>query len=289
MKTTLLIVVVTGVILAMVNGSAGAAPLESSTFTEVIREVNILPATSDTTVPAHVNDVLKAPDRVRTGPMSRAELTAPDQTITRVGANTIFSFDGKNRTLNLDQGSLLFHAPKGIGGGIIKSGGAAAAVLGTTMIVVATQKTEDGHSGGFKVILLEGHGQVTLPDGRSVKLRAGQLVFVLPGKDGFSAIYYFNLEKLTASSLLVNGFPDLLSSLPLIEKAIEQQQDALAFGNLSDTGLPLFNFTYLPGGPGSLMDPNLAHTSITTQYPQPGGNLQPGLPPQPPRPPNSPP
>jgi hypothetical protein len=267
MKTILLIRVVTGVLAALVAGSAGAAPLESSTFTEVIREVNILPATSDTTVPAHLNDVLKAPDRVRTGPMSRAELTAPDQTITRVGANTIFSFDGKNRTLNLDQGSLLFHAPKGIGGGIIKSGGAAAAVLGTTLIVVATP------TGGFKVLLLEGHGLVTLPDGRSIKLPAGELVFVLPGKAGFSPRYYFNLEKLAASSLLVNGFPDGLSSLPLIKKAIAQQQDALAFGNLADPGQPLYNFGYLPGGPGSATDPTLAHTSVTTQFPQAVGSV----------------
>ena len=266
MKTTLLISLITGVLTALVAGSAGAAPLESSTFTEVIRDVNILPATSDSTVPAHLNDVLKAPDRVRTGPMSRAELTAPDQTITRVGANTIFSFNGKNRTLNLEQGSLLFHAPKGIGGGIIKSGGAAAAVLGTTMIVVATP------TGGFKVLFLEGHGLVTLPGGQSLKLRAGELVFVLPGKAGFSPRYYFNLEKLAASSGLLNGFPDELSSLPLINKAIARQQDALAFGNLSDTVQPLYYFGYLPGGPGSFADPTLAHTSITTQLPLPVGN-----------------
>ena len=289
MKTTLLIGLVTGALIALPAGRAGAAPLTSSTFTEVIREVNILPAAGDATVPAHVHDVLKAPDRVRTGPMSRAELTAPDQTITRVGANTIFSFDGKNRTLNLDQGSLLFHAPKGIGGGIIKSGGAAAAVLGTTIIVVATQPTENGRPGGFKVILLEGRGRVTLPDGRSVKLQAGQLVFVLPGQRGFSPLYYFNLAKLTSSSLLVNGFPDVLSSLPQVEKAIAHQQDALAFGNLSDNLQPWYNFTWLPGSPGSLGAAGQAHTSVTTQYPQPAGPLTPGEPPKPPRPPNLPP
>jgi hypothetical protein len=278
MKTTLLIGVLTGVLAGLAAGLAGAAPLDSSIFTEVIRDVNILPAASDTTVPAHLNDVLKAPDRVRTGPMSRAELTAPDQTITRVGANTIFSFDGKNRALNLDQGSLLFHSPKGIGGGIIRSGGAAAAVLGTTIIVVATP------TGGFKVILLEGHGLVTLPDGRSVKLGAGQLVFVLPGKGGFSPLFYFNLAKLTSTSLLVNGFPDVISSLPLIEKAIVQQQAALTFGNLSDNGKPLYNYSFLPGGPGSSSDPSTLHTGSTTQNPLPVGPVTPGLPPQPPHP-----
>ncbi len=283
MKTTLLIRVVTGMILASLAGPVGAVPLDSSTFTEVIREVNILPAAGENTQPAHVNDILKAPDRVRTGPQSRAELTAPDQTITRVGANTIFSFDGKNRTLNLEQGSLLFHAPKGMGGGIIKSGGAAAAVLGTTIIVVATP------TGGFKVLFLEGHGRVTLPDGRSVKLQAGQLIFVQPGKAGFSPVYYFNLAKLTSTSLLVNGFPDVISSLPLIEKAIARQEAALAYGNLSDTGQPIYNFGLLPGGPGSFTDPTLAHTSVTTQYPLPPGNSPTGEPTTLPRPPNLPP
>jgi hypothetical protein len=260
MKTTLLIRLVTGVTTAWLAGIAEAGPLESATFTEVIREVNVLPATSDTTTPAHVNDVLKAPDRVRTGPMSRAELTAPDQTITRVGANTIFSFDGKNRTLNLEQGSLLFHAPKGMGGGIIRSGGAAAAVLGTTLIVVATP------TGGFKVIFLEGKGFVTRPDGRSVKLRAGQLVFVLPGKQGFSPVLYFDLAKLTSTSLLVKGFPDVISSLPLIEKAIERQEAAMTFGSLGSIQQTGNGTSILPGG--SLSDPSQAHTSVTTQYPQ---------------------
>ena len=279
MKTTLLIGAFTGLHLANLDAPIMAAPLASSTFTEIIRDVNILPGTGDTTVPAHVNDVLQAPARVRTGPQSRAELTAPDQTITRVGANTVFSFEGGNRSLNLEQGSLLFHAPKGIGGGIIKSGGAAAAVLGTTIIVVATP------TGGFKVLFLEGHGLVTLPGGESMKLKAGELVFVLPGQAGFSPRYYFNLEKLVASSQLLNGFPDLLSSLPLIKKAVAQQQDALAFGNLSDTGQPLYHFNGIPGSPGSLTDPTLAHTSVTTQNPQPTTDPNREKPPQQPYPP----
>ncbi len=132
--------------------SGAAAPLTESTFTEIIHDVNTL-STAGAAAPAKVSDVLKAPDRVRTGPESRAELTAPDRTITRVGANTVFSYADNGRTLNLEQGNVLFHAPKGLGGGTIKSGGAAAAVLGTTIIVSATP------NGGFKVILLEGRGR----------------------------------------------------------------------------------------------------------------------------------
>src|SRR2546423_6120380 len=140
---------------------AYAAPLTESTVTEIIKEVNLLPAGAAAS-PAKLKDVVKAPDRVRTGAESRTELTAPDDTITRIGANTVFSFEAKDRVLNLEKGSLLFHSPKGAGGGTIKSGGASAAVLGTTLMVVATT------NGGFKVIVLEGQGRVTLPNGRRV-------------------------------------------------------------------------------------------------------------------------
>ncbi len=157
MKTNLLICAA----VALVNFSAAAAPLTESTFTEIIRDVNTL-TTAGNPAAAKVNDVLKAPDRVRTGPESRAELTAADNTLTRVGANTVFSFSDSGRTLNLEQGSLLFHSPKGKGGGTIKSGGVSAAVLGTTLMVSATT------DGGFKVILLEGKGSVTLANGKSV-------------------------------------------------------------------------------------------------------------------------
>lgn len=236
MKTTILIVVWSaGWVL-----SAGALPLATSTFTEVIKEVNTLSAADSTAAPAQVNEVLKAPDRVRTGPDSRAELTAPDQTITRVGANTVFSFEDNGRTLNLEQGNLLFHAPKGLGGGAIKSAGAAAAVLGTTLIVSATA------DGGFKVILLEGKGVVTLPNGQSVKLKAGQLVYVLPGGQGLSAVLNINLAKLVAGSQLVNGFPDELSSLSLIQLAIRRQQAQIASGGASDTGVPADIYIQIP-------------------------------------------
>src|SRR3954471_3718135 len=126
--------------------STFAAPLTESTFTEIVKDVNVVAATTQTAQPATVKELVKAPDLVRTGPASRAELTAADQTITRVGANTVFSFEPAGRNLNLQQGSVLFHSPTGKGGGSIRSGGASAAVLGSTLIVAATD------NGGFKVI-----------------------------------------------------------------------------------------------------------------------------------------
>jgi len=233
-----------------------AAPLTESTFTEIVNEVNALSA-AGAAAPAKVNDVLKAPQRVRTGPQSRAELIALDNTITRVGANTIFSYADSGRTLNLEQGSLLFHAPKGLGGGTIKSGGAAAAVLGTTVMTSSTPE------GGLKVILLEGKGQVTLPNGKSVILTAGQEVFVLPGGTAFSPVFSINLDKLVGGSLLVKGFSHELSSMPLILVAIQDQNSKLKSGANSDTGQPpeFFLPPPAPGNGQNVLDPATTQTA----------------------------
>ena len=209
-----------------------AASLTESTFTEVVNNVKVVSGADKTTTPAKANDLFKSPDLVRTGAGSRAEMTAPDQTITRVGANTVFSFEPAGRNLNLEQGNILFHSPAGKGGGTIKSAGAVAAVLGTTLTVSATT------GGGFKVILLEGKGSVTLPSGQSVTLNAGQLVFVLPGQKGFSEVLTINLAKLVGGSQLVNGFAHTLPSWPLIAAAIDEQNSQLADGDAQDTGKP---------------------------------------------------
>jgi hypothetical protein len=220
--------------------SLGASPLTESTFTEVVNDVNVIGAATKTAAPAQLNALFKAPDLVRTGTASRAELTALDQTITRVGANTVFSFEPAERNLRLEQGSLLFHSPAGKGGGTIKTGGATAAVLGTTIIVVATS------DGGFKFIVLEGKGKATLPNGKSIKLKAGQLVFVLPGGKDFSRKLDINLGKLVDGSLLVNGFAHPLASLRKIRDAINTQNKDLAAGRARDTGISAEEFASRP-------------------------------------------
>src|SRR6202165_113508 len=113
--------------------SSRAIDLKQSRFTQVVNDVQIISAADKSSRAATMNDLFKVPDILRTGPNSRAELVADDQTITRVGANTVFSFDPANRTIDLQKGSLLFHSPKGRGGGTVRTGSATASVLGTTI------------------------------------------------------------------------------------------------------------------------------------------------------------
>ena len=257
--------------LAAVSCTAiSAAPLTQSTFTDIIHTVDVLPGPSQNATPAQLNEVVKAPELVRTGPASRAELTAPDQTLTRIGANTVFSFAPSGREINLEQGSVLFHSPSGRGGGTIRSGGASAAVTGTTLIVVATPVVYPGAKNGFKVILLEGKGKVQLPSGHSHVLHAGELIYILPGQDNFGPVLLINLAKLVNGSALVNGFQHPLPSIGLIDLAIQHQLNGLKNGTLTDTGTTADQFASNPpqvgNGPQSFPnngDPNIFQIGIS--------------------------
>lgn len=225
-------------ILAVVTATFGwAAPasLKDSKFTQVIKDVQVVSRATQSAMPAKVADAFKAPDLIRTGPESLAELVAADKTITRVGANTVFSFEPAGRAMNLEQGSVLFHSPKGKGGGTIRTKGASAAVLGTTIVVTATV------GGGFKAIVLEGRGQITLPNGSFRILQAGQVTFVLPGSQRFGPQLNINLQKLVENSRLVQGFEQELPSKPVIQAAIERQVALIVSGAAEDTRLLVGN------------------------------------------------
>src|SRR5215469_2420051 len=177
-----------------------AIDLKQSKFTQVVNDVQIISAADQKEKSAAINDIFSMPDILRTGAASRAELVAEDQTVTRVGANTVFSFDPANRTIDLKQGSLLFHSPHGKGGGTIHTGSATASVLGTTLIVVTTP------NGGLKVIALEGQVEVKFPNALKQKLNPGQMTYVLPGANQLAPVVNFRLDELTRTSLLIKGF-----------------------------------------------------------------------------------
>jgi hypothetical protein len=190
--------------------------LKQAKFTQVVNDVKVLSAANRSARRAAVNVLFKMPDVLHTGRASRAELVAPDTTVTRVGANTIFSFDTANRTIDLQQGSLLFHSPHGLGGGTIRTSSVIAAVLGTTLIVSVAP------DGTVKVLDLEGQVEVRLKNGHREILESGQMILVQPdGRHSSTAV--FDLSGEARSSSLVTGFSQPLPSLPLINEQIAIQ------------------------------------------------------------------
>ncbi len=192
-------------------------PFTRATVTKVVNDVKIVDAKSLEQSPAQVDLTFEAPDLMATARRSRAELLAPDGTITRVGSNTIFAFDPEQRIIDLKTGSLLFHSPEGKGGGTIRTSEASASVLGTTIMASATS------NGGFKLIVLEGVAEIVYPDGTVDVLEAGQVTFITPGDGQRAPILNLNLEELVATSQLVNGFEEPLASYAQIDVEARRQ------------------------------------------------------------------
>src|SRR5437016_12340714 len=75
-----------------------AAQRKEGRVTQVVRDVKVL-APHVAARPAQLNDNVTDGSAVHTGADSRAELTFADLTISRVGANSIFSFDQNGRNV----------------------------------------------------------------------------------------------------------------------------------------------------------------------------------------------
>ncbi len=209
--------------------------LKQAKFTQVVNNVEVISAADKFSRNASVSDTFQMPDVLHTGPGSRAELAAADGTITRVGANTVFSYDTANRTIDLQQGSLLFHSPHGKGGGTIRTGSATASVIGTTIIVTCTP------NGGFKLLDLEGETEVRFLNGLKQHLEPGQMTFILPGGTQPSPIIIFRLDTQSKGSLLLNGFDHPLPSIARIDAEITQQLLEILNNRVGDTGLLVGN------------------------------------------------
>src|SRR3954447_21296283 len=91
--------------------AASAADLKEAKVTQVIQDVKLLGGRQAIRA-ASINDAVRQGDAVRTGQESRAELTFSDLTITRLGANTVFSFNEAGREVTLDSGALLLQVPR---------------------------------------------------------------------------------------------------------------------------------------------------------------------------------
>ncbi|MGJ8654314.1 MAG: FecR domain-containing protein [Opitutaceae bacterium] len=196
--------------------------LTEAQFTEIVNMVTVTNVTNSSEHQAQLEETFQKPNLVSTGRRSRAELKAADDTVIRLGSSTTFSFSKDQRSIKLDEGSLLFHSPTGRGGGRIETATATATVIGTTIVVIVAP------DGSFKLLVLEGDAKVIFIDGTVRTLTAGQLVFIkasVGGKKGRpSKVMNFDLQSLTNGSLLINGFKHPLASHSKIQHCIEQQK-----------------------------------------------------------------
>ena len=213
-----------------------AAQRKEARVTQVVRDVKLL-APHVVARPAHLNDNVTDGSAVQTGADSRAEFTFADLTITRVGANSIFSFDQDGRNVNLESGAILLRVPKDSGGARIRSSALTVGITGTTVMF-------ESHPRNYsKLIVLEGSSQAWLPrhPGRKITVHAGQMLVVKPDAAHLPDPVDIDESLVLRTATLITEFSPL-PSLDLMRSVAADQKRL---------GGPLFNPLVDPTGMGA--------------------------------------
>src|SRR6266480_3990926 len=251
--------------LSVILGSAVSVPaaqLKEAQVTQVVKDVKLLP-TGAAARPASVSDEVREGTAVRTGVDSRSELKFSDQTLARLGANTLFSFAEGTRNLNLQDGAMLLRVPKGAGGATISSSAVTAAITGTTVMVETHALTKKNKNSYYKFIVLEGTARLYLPGrlGESTLVKAGQMIIMRADSKTIPEPVDVDIGKITRSSLLVIGFSTPLGSEALIAFEKTKQNEQKSSGQLYETNLMIYG-----GGTNVVLaDPNTVDVAVSAE------------------------
>jgi hypothetical protein len=228
--------------------SVFAAEKREARVTEVIKDVRLL-ASQTAPRPASVNDSVREGTVVRTGSDSRAELTFTDESLTRLGANTLFSFSTGGRNVDLANGALLLAVPKGASTTKVKAGAATVAITGFTMLAEHHPKSAS------KIIILEGHGVVSLKGVRTppCDMHAGQMMIIPPRPVTCPEVYNVRITKILKTARLITQFRKLPKwSLDAIWDAAKHQEAFPPAGGYRDsTGIDTIDQTTIARPPPS--------------------------------------
>ena len=193
-----------------------AADFQQARVTQVVQDVKVMPSGAAAR-PAAVNETVSQGSAVQTGVQSRSELTFKDQTITRMGENTIFTVGQGARTVELGSGQFLLYVPKKAGGAKVKMGSVTAAITGTTVMGNVDP------SGIVEFTVLEGSACMHLDkSGQAIYVQAGQKVVYDPIARRFENPVDVDIQE-QLSSPLVKDF-SRLPSAGLIDQEIAIQR-----------------------------------------------------------------
>ena len=250
-----------------IAASLPAAQLESAKVTVAVNKVQIAPS-GQSPKPAGVGDVLAGKATLETGESSRAELTFNDQTIARIGANSVFSFFRGTRELELNQGVIFMQVPKNAGGATIQTAAVTAAITGTTIAIEYSKAKGKAH-GAVKILVLEGTLRVYLKSrpGESILLTAGQMIDLDPDATSLPEPKIFDIERLVRTSKLLGEPFAPLASMPLISQSIASQEAEKKKGTLIVSNYVLH--AEIPGGVANFQQNNSVTTLRVLAVPAP--------------------
>ena len=233
---TLLLFAVAGLCLPI---SIEAVPLTEAQVTKIINDVKIVdPAAGERQ--ARLRDTIRDQIALTTGIKSRSELLFQDNTLTRIGPESYFSFKAGTRDMTLGKGTLLLQVPKGLGGAKIHTAAVTAAVTGTTIMVEHVPNKD------VKVLVLEGSLRLSVNGrfGDSLLLTPGKMVIMRPDAKRIPDPVTVDLKNVVKTSKLVNmdqgkkgKATASLPSLALIDKEVTKQEKEKNGRRLTPTNL----------------------------------------------------
>ena len=197
-----------------------AKELKSGEFTMVKNQVEHTSGSSK--LPAKTKDQLEEKSVVDTGAASFSELDFDDSSVLRLGSNTQFSFQSKERIIKLDKGTMLMNVPPGNGGITVDGGGVTGAVSGTTIMV----SRDDQGNFGFMILEGAGGGTVIGKDGIPVNIVAGQMAMA-PHDGKPTTVVEVHVDVIRDVSPLFLDFPTNLSGSDKVLNTTDSQSDEI--------------------------------------------------------------
>ena len=228
----------------------------------VTEKVNIVDhgTTTSAKSPADVGTSIPDGEFLETGPKSRAELTLPSTSITRLGANTVFNYTAESNTVDLESGTILFCKPKQAEPLNIKTAAITAAIVGTTGFVNVHQDAK-GHK-IFIFGIVEGHATANV-NGQNITVGDGDCIWFSPGAK--PKPFAYDLPRYVKSSPLLTKFRKTLPNQPYIDAAIGKYNDLKKRGFIQE---PSNQIIY--GGDIPALSPSAIDSALNARDQQPG-------------------
>ncbi len=217
--------------LSGVPSLVSANPFQKAEISRVYNDVQVLKKNVDP-APAKIGDNIQGETQVATGPESRAELRFPDNSLTRMGANSVFRLQPGSRTMELERGVILLQVPKKMNGAKVRTAAVTAAVTGTTLLL------EYMPGGYIKLIVVEGEVDLFFNDkpGNFITLTQGEMLIMKIDATSFPSPVKVDLQRLISTSRLMD--PEVfgeLGNLKQLEQALKEQEKLKDKGELIET------------------------------------------------------
>jgi hypothetical protein len=197
----------------------------SASFVSFLKN-NVYTVQNTNKVTTVLNDKIESDTQVGTGEQSMCELSLDDKSITRIGANALFSFVKQERLVKCDKGTFLVSKDPETETITVTTGSVTAAISGSTvMLDVKDDATHIAVAETTKGVI------VTDKNGKSMTLQSGEGISATPNGMTSSSPKSVDVKDLTSSSPLFNekGLPPLANEA-LIKGVTSAQETAKAQG-----------------------------------------------------------